>query len=180
MKYLLIRFVLPLFLLVAPQSAWAEVVVTFYSHELGSSFPHAFFTVKGKIDATGQEIDDSHGFTAANVTPALLWGSVKGKMEKPKPKYIASSDARFSITINDAQYETLNAFIAKWAAEPQKNYNLNKRNCIHFVMEAAATLGLNVNRESKFFKKPRSFLEEVKSLNPSVHPPVVAEAAAAS
>lgn len=168
---MLLRLFLPLFLLVAPQSAWAEIVVTFYSHELGSSFPHAFFTVKGKIDATGEEIDDNHGFTAVNVSPAVLWGSVKGKMEKLKPKYIESSDVRFSVTINDAQYAELTAFIDKWAAEPQKNYNLNRRNCIHFVMEAAATLGLNVNRESKFFKKPRSFLEEVKSLNPSLQEP---------
>ena len=170
MKFLLLRLVLPLLLVISPQAAWAEVVVTFYSHEFGSSFPHAFFTMKGKIDATGQEVDDSQGFTAVTVSPAVLWGSVHGKMEKLKPKYIASSDAQFSVTINDAQYTALAAFIEKWAAEPQKNYNLNKRNCIHFVMEAAATLGLNVNRKSKFFKKPRSFLVELKGLNPAVTP----------
>ena len=45
-----------------------------------------------------------------------------------------------------------------------KSYNLNKRNCVHFVMEAAALLGLSVNRNSKFFKKPKSFLFEVMRL----------------
>ena len=35
-------------------------------------------------------------------------------------------------------------------------------------MEAAALFGLNVNRKSKFFKKPKSFLSEVKELNPDV------------
>jgi len=37
---------------------------------------------------------------------------------------------------------------------------------VHFVMEAAALLGLSVNRNSKLFKKPKSFLIEVMRLNP--------------
>lgn len=171
MKSLLLRLLIPFLLALAPQSAWAEVLVTFYSHEFGSSFPHAFFTVKGNIDATGEAVDDNFGFTAVNVSPAILFGSVNGRMDKVRPKYLESSDQRFSITIDDTQYASLITFVKKWEAEPQKNYNLNRRNCIHFVMEAAATLGLNVNRKSKFFKKPRSFLEEVKSLNPDVQLP---------
>lgn len=163
-----LRIFLGLALLIAPHSAFAEVVVTFYSHELGDSFPHAFFTTKGKIDATGVEVDDNFGFTASAVSPAILFGSVNGKMDKATPKYIKSSDVRFSVTVNDADYAKLMAFVDQWAAQPQKNYNLNRRNCVHFVMEAAEILGLTVNRQSRLFKKPRSFLEEVKSLNPSL------------
>lgn len=171
LKAIILRIMLALALLAAPHSAFAEVVVTFYSHELGDSFPHAFFTTKGVVDAAGTAVDDNYGFTASAVSPAILFGSVNGKMDKATPKYIKSSDARFTLTVNDADYAKLMAFVEEWAAHPQKNYNLNRRNCVHFVMEAAAMLGLKVNRESKFFKKPRSFLEEVKSLNPGLATP---------
>lgn len=167
-KAAIVRMCLAVMLLIAPQSAWAEVVVTFYSHELGSSFPHAFFTTKGKIDETGTAVDANYGFTATSVTPAVLFGSVHGKMDIATPKYIAASDPRFSLTLKGADYARLMKFVDEWKAYPQKSYNLNRRNCIHFVMEAAAILGLKVNRESKFFKKPRSFLEEVKALNPQL------------
>ena len=163
-----LRIFLALALLFGSDSAFAEVEVTFYSHELGDSFPHAFFTTKGTIEATGAAVDDNYGFTASAVSPAILFGSVNGKMDKATPKYIKSSDVRFSLTVSDADYAKLMTFIEQWAAQPQKNYNLNRRNCIHFVMEAAEILGLKVNRQSKFFKKPRSFLEEVKSLNPEL------------
>ncbi len=165
-KTMILRLVAAFLFLAVPQSAWAEVVVTFYSHELGNSFPHAFFTVKGKIDATGQPVDDNFGFTAKNVTPAILWGSVAGRMDKVDAKYLKSSQQRFSVTVDDANYAKLIAFVRQWEAVPAaKSYNLGNRNCVHFVMEAAASLGLKVNRQSKYFKKPRSFLEEVKQLN---------------
>lgn len=168
MNRFLLRLLFPLLLALAPQCVRAEVVVTFYSHELGSSFPHAFITTKGKLDATGAVVDDNFGFTVVTVSPAILFGSVNGRMDKVDAKYLESSDPRFSVALSDADYARLLAFVKQWEAQPQKNYSLGKRNCIHFVMEAAATLGLKVNRESKFFKKPRSFLEQVKALNPGV------------
>ena len=57
------------------------------------------------------------------------------------------------------------AFVEEWRNLPGKSYNLGKRNCVHFAMEAAALLGLSVNRQSKFFKKPKSFILEVMKLN---------------
>lgn len=174
MKAMGLRIFLALALLFTPHSAFAEVMVTFYSHELGDSFPHAFFTTKGIVEASGTAVDDNYGFTASAVSPAILFGSVNGKMDKATPKYIKSSDARFTLTVSDADYAKLMTFVEQWAAEPQKNYNLNRRNCVHFVMEAAAILGLKVNRQSKFFKKPRSFLEEVKNLNPALQSAVPA------
>ena len=35
-------------------------------------------------------------------------------------------------------------------------------------MELAEVVGLKVDRKSKFFKKPKSFLLEVKGLNPGL------------
>lgn len=155
-------------MLVAPGVAQAEVDVTFYSHEFGSSFPHAFIVLKGTVDATGEVVDTAYGFTAKNLTPAILWGSVIGVVQTPKPDYIADSNPHFTVRVDDAGYAKLLAKVAEWRDRPQKSYNLNKRNCVHFAMETAETVGLKVNHKSKFFKKPRSFLEEVEALNPGV------------
>lgn len=148
--------------------ARAEVVVSFYSHDFGDRFPHAFIVLKGKIDATGEVIDVNYGFTASSVSPAILLGSVKGEVQTSKPDYIAKSDRQFDVTVDDATYARLMAKVAEWRDREQPSYSLNKRNCVHFVMELAEVVGLTVNRKSKLFKKPKSFLIEVKGLNPQL------------
>lgn len=155
-------------MLIAPGVAQAEVDVTFYSHEFGSSFPHAFIVLKGTVDATGEVVDTNYGFTAKNVSPAILFGSVIGVVESVEPKYIAGSNPHFTVRLDDAGYARLLAKVVEWRDRPQKSYNLGKRNCVHFAMEAAETVGLKVNRDSDYFKKPRSFLQEVERLNPEV------------
>ncbi|WP_447761103.1 hypothetical protein [Sphingopyxis panaciterrae] len=164
----LILFCLALFCtgLVAP--ARAEVVVSFYSHDFGDRFPHAFVVLKGQVDATGEAVDANYGFTATAVSPAILLGSVKGAVQALGADYIAKSDRQFSVTVDDAAYTRLMAKIAEWRDRKQPSYSLNKRNCVHFVMELAETVGLKVDRKSKYFKKPKTFLTEVKGLNPGV------------
>ena len=142
--------------------ARAEVVVSFYSHDFGDRFPHAFIVLKGKVDATGEVVDVNYGFTASSVSPAILLGSVKGEVQTSKPDYIAKSDRQFDVTVDDATYARLMAKVAEWRDREQPSYSLNKRNCVHFVMELAEVVGLTVNRKSKLFKKPKSFLIEVR------------------
>lgn len=149
-----------------PGPAHAEVMLTFYSREFGSSFPHAFYTLKGQVDATSQTVDTSYGFTAVSVSPAILMGAVKGRVETATVKYIKSSNSHFSVRLNDAEYAKVMTLIGKWRNLPGKSYSLNNQNCVHFTMETAAVLGLSVNRKSKFFKKPTSFMKELLALNP--------------
>ena len=156
-------------------SAWgapasAEVVVTFWSHDRDQNYQHAFLVMRGRIDATGEAVDTNIGFTARRLTPGLLWGSVQGQMERLSDGYVARATSRphFSVRLDDAGYARLQAFIARWAADRQPNYNLNRRNCIHFIMDAAATLGLSVNRRTGHLRDPKSFLEEVMRLNPGL------------
>ena len=148
--------------------ARAEVVVSFYSHDFGDRFPHAFIVMKGTLDATGEAVAANYGFTAVSVSPAILFGSVKGKVESSKPDYIEKSDRQFDVTVDDATYGRILAKVAEWRDREQPSYSLNKRNCVHFVMELAEVVGLQVNRKSKLFKKPKSFLIEVKGLNPGL------------
>ena len=157
-----------LVLAMATPPANAEVTATFYSHDFGDHFPHALVKLKGTVDSTGKAVDTNYGFTAVHTTPAILWGPVKGMIESKAAKYIADSNAHFTIVLSDAQYARLMALVEEWRAMPGKSYRLNDRNCVHFAMEAAALLGLQVNRKSKFFKKPKSFLLEVMRLNPGL------------
>lgn len=151
-----------------PAAANAEVTATFYSHDFGDHFPHALVKLNGTVDSTGEVVDTNYGFTAVNTTPAILWGPVKGMIESKDAKYIADSNAHFTLPLTDAQYSKLMALVEEWRTLPGKSYMLNSRNCVHFAMEAAALLGLQVNRKSKFFKKPKSFILEVMKLNPEL------------
>ncbi len=159
---------LALLLIISPAQARAEIIATFYSHDFGDHFPHAFFTLKGTVETTGEVIDTNYGFTAKTTSPAILLGSVTGIIETKETKYIKDSNAHFTLTLDDAQYQALIAHVEKWRNLPGKSYNLNKQNCVHFVMEAAALLGLTVNRKSKLFKKPKSFVLEMMTLNPGL------------
>jgi hypothetical protein len=154
-------------LLLAP-AALAAVQVHFYSREFGNQFPHAFVKVEGTLDGTGEKVSANYGFTAASISPAILMGSVKGYVQALKADYMAKADRKFTVTLDDAAYAKFLRKVAEWQDRKQPSYSLDKRNCVHFVMELAEVAGLKVNRASKFFKKPRSFLEELLSLNPGV------------
>lgn len=153
--------------------AWAAVTITFWSHEFGNSFPHAFFTLRGVPDAGGAPVDVNYGFTAKAVTPAILMGTVPGRLDIAKPGYIDGSDAQFSVTLTDAQYAEELKLIAAWDDKTgDGHYNLNKRNCIHFVKEAARIAGLTGLDQPKLMKKPRSYLLAVAAANPQAITPI--------
>ncbi|MDJ0277975.1 hypothetical protein QLH51_14330 [Sphingomonas sp. 2R-10] len=145
--------------------AHAAVTITFWSQEFGQNFPHAFFTFSGAPDSGGPALNESYGFTAKAITPALLMGSVGGRIDRPTPSYIARSNAHFSLVLSDAQYAAVRSLIVEWGAGGDSHYNLNRRNCVHFVAEAARRSGLQVVEERKLMKKPRSFVQSVERAN---------------
>lgn len=161
----LIQLMIFMAMALGPSVAHAEVQATFYSRDFGSYFPHAFVKLKGTVDSTGEVVDTNYGFTAVSTSPAVLMGSVKGMVETKDAKYIANSNAHFTLKLTDDDYAQLIVLVNKWRNLPGKSYNLNNRNCVHFAMEAAALLGVSVNRKSKFFKKPHSFMLELMRLN---------------
>ena len=146
--------------------AQAAVTITFWSHELGNSFPHAFFTLRGVPDAGGAPVDANFGFTAKSVSPALLMGPVAGKLDIARPTYIAGSDAQFSVVMTDAQYTAVLQLVDAWSeGKPDSVYRLGDHNCVHFVKEAARLVGLTALDQPKLMKKPRSYLKAVLADN---------------
>jgi hypothetical protein len=173
---LIARLILALVVLVAlPAGAEAAVEIAFYSRELGgNNFPHAFVVLRGTVDATGERVDTSLGFTAHSITPALLWGSVTGEVEIEGPHQIARSDRQFALTLSDDRYRQVMAVVEAWRHRPQPSYNLNHANCVHFVASLAEAAGLRVDYVQRLMKRPRSFLLHVRELNPGLAVPAAA------
>lgn len=137
---------------------WAAVSITFYSKELGASFPHAFVILEGVPDRGGARIEEDYGFTAKTVSPAILWGKVAGEViTDHSVSYVKGSDRHFTVTLTDPEYDKVMATIARWRAAKQPSYDLDKHNCVHFVAELAAAIGMAPDMR-KLMKKPRSFL----------------------
>ncbi len=148
----------------APVPAQAAVTITFWSHELGDDFPHAFFTLRGVPDAGGPPVDISYGYTLRNVSPAALFGPVPARLDLTTPGYMRRSDAQFSLTLTDAQYRDMVSLAYEWS-RPEVTYILNSRNCVHFTKEAARRLGLAGVDQPKLMKKPRSYMQALAAAN---------------
>jgi hypothetical protein len=149
-----------------PAAAPAAVRIIFYTKELGTSFPHAFVTMDGSLDRSGERIAVDFGFTAKTVSPAILFGRVSGEVISDHgSSYIRSSDKHFSMVLSDADYDKVMATVIRWRTLPQPSYDLDHRNCIHFVADIAASLGMAAPATGKLAKKPRSYLISLVAAN---------------
>lgn len=158
-----------LLLLLGHAPAAAAVEIAFYSRDAGGSrFPHAFIRLSGTLEATGQPVDTTFGFTARAITPAILFGSVSGQIIVEAPTQVARSDRQFTLTLTDAQYGAVLAVVERWRSRRQPSYHLNRRNCVHFVADLARAVGLRVENVDRLMKQPRAFLEHVRALNPQL------------
>jgi hypothetical protein len=163
------HFLAALLLLLAPAPALAAVEISFFSHEFGSNFPHAFITLTGTDDRTGRKIDANYGFTATHVSPAILFGPVKGEVfsrdSARDAKYLADSDRHFSFTLSGAELDSVMAVVGKWQGLKQPSYDLDRQNCVFFVADVAAKLGMRADTPKALMKKPRSYTEHLTRTN---------------
>ena len=56
-----------------------------------------------------------------------------------------------------------------WQNAPGKFYDLDKRNCIHFVGEIARLLGLKVDYPKKMLRRPKKWLNHIVAMNPQAN-----------
>jgi hypothetical protein len=148
-----------------PATADAAVEMTFYAREFGSQFPHGFVTLVGTPNRGGDRIDTSYGFTATHVTPAILFGSVRGEVEPVGDGYVRGSEPHFALVLSDDEYDRVMATVAHFRALPQPSYSLNRRNCVHFIAEVAAAVGMTATVPRNLSRRPRSFLESLIAAN---------------
>lgn len=162
--------ILPLMLAIVmglfPVSARAEIEVGFWTRELGLELPHAFFTMKGSVD--GKAVEETYGFTAKTITPALLWGPVPGRIDIASKGYMAASNRLWTVTVPDAAYPKLKALVQRYSAKPGSIYRMNQHNCVHFVADAAGTIGLRLPDGTGMMKRPTTYLMAIAAANKDV------------
>lgn len=158
-----------LLLLIAGQ-AWAEVTVTFYAHPgariRGGEllFPHAYVHAEGTVEATGEPVDWSAGFTAKSPGPQLLFVRGDGVVTAPDARYVDEGRPFLTLTVDDATWHALKARADWWNSPEGSVYDLRRRNCITFIADLARVVGLRTAAEPSM--KPGSFLEATAALNP--------------
>lgn len=149
-------------------SALAEVRLSFHSFNgsvLVGRYPHAFIVLEGEL-GNGQKVNENYGFTAKSVGPSVLNGPVEHDILIEQPKYIAATNRHFTVTISDAQYRRIVAEVKAWRDAPGKYYDLDTRNCIHFVGEMARIAGLKVEYPKDMLRRPKKWLNFITTLNP--------------
>ena len=151
--------------------ALADVQLSFHSFNgsvLFGRYPHTFVVLEGTLEETGQVVNENFGFTAKKVSTAILRGPVEHDILIEEPKYIAKTNRHFTITISDAQYQQVMAEMRAWRDAPGKYYDLDTRNCIHFVGEIARKMGLKVEYPKKMLRRPKKWLNHITELNPQL------------
>jgi len=155
----------------AGSPAAAAVTATFYAHSGNQIrggwllFPHAYVTLTGTVEATGEVVDEAVGFTAKFPGPQLLLFSGPGIVERPDALYLSEGRAYLTLEISDAAFEAVMARIAHWRSPEGSTYSLRRRNCINFVAEIARTVGLLTAAENTL--SPNAFLTGTAALNPA-------------
>lgn len=160
-----------IFALVWSGPAFAAVEIHFHSFNgsvLWGRYPHTFVVLEGTLDETGRVINENYGFSARNVTPAILSGPVEHMVLAESEKNIKSTNRHFSITLSDAQYIKVIKLVQSWQQAPGKFYDLEKRNCIHFVGEIARLLGLKVDYPDNMLRRPKKWLNHISAMNPQL------------
>lgn len=156
-------------LLATAQPAEAKVRVSFHSFNgsvVFGRYPHTFVVFEGTLEETGQAINENFGFTAKTVSPAILNGPVAHMIWVEEAKWIGKTNRHFTLTVDDETYRKMRAEVEAWRNAPGKFYDLETRNCIHFVGKIAQLGGLKVDYPKDLLRKPRSWLNRLSSLNP--------------
>lgn len=153
---------LALILLLWAPAARAAVEIGFHSREFGRTFPHAFIVLSGTLESTGERIDANYGFTVRNrIGPSVLLGSVQGQVVSEGPEEVARGSRHFALTLSDEEYRRVMAVVDRWRTLPQPSYHLDRRNCVFFVAEIAAALGLGAEPVAGLMRRPGAFLDRV-------------------
>lgn len=156
--------------LAVAQVAQAQVRLTFHSFNgsvLIGRYPHTFISMDGTM-ADGTQVRENYGFSSKSGGPEVLAGPVAHEILVEKDRWLAKTNRHFTVPLADAQVAQVRAEVARWRDAPGKYYDLDNRNCIHFVGAMARIVGLKVDFPAKLIRKPRAWLNHITALNPQL------------
>ena len=152
-------------------AAQADVRLTFHSFNgsvFAGRYPHTFVSMEGELD-DGTTIHENYGFSAKHASPAVLTGPVEHIVMVEKDKWLEETNRHFTVTIDDAKYWAIRKEVARWRDAPGKYYDLDTRNCIHFVGAIAQMVGVKVDYPDDMLRKPKAWLNRIVARNPALH-----------
>ena len=150
--------------------AQADVQVHFHSFNgsmFGGRYPHTFVVFDGTL-ANGERVYENYGFSAKTAGPNVLTGPTTHVVMSEKERYIRTTNRHFTLTVSDATYQRMKAEVIAWRDAPGKFYDLDSRNCIHFVGRMAELAGLRVEFPRNMLRKPKAWLNYLTGLNPQL------------
>ena len=165
-----LRNVVILFALAWSSMAAAAVEITFHSFNgsvFAGRYPHTFVSMTGTLE-DGTSVKENFGFSAKRATPAVLRGPVEHIVMTEKEKWLTKTNRHFTLSMTDAQYRKVKKLIAEWRDAPGKFYDLDTRNCIHFVGEIGRIMGLKVEYPDDMLRRPKKWLNHITALNPKL------------
>lgn len=170
-----LRHFLVLLALAWSSLAAAEVQITFHSFNgsvFAGRYPHTFISMEGTLE-DGTAIKENYGFSAKRATIAVLRGPVEHIIMTEKEKWLTKTNRHFTLTMDDAQYWKVRKLVSEWRDAPGKFYDLDTRNCIHFVGEIGRILGLKVAYPEDMLRKPKAWLNHITKMNPVLRAEVI-------
>ena len=170
LRRLLVTIALVLASLGVSTPALAEVTVHFHSFNgsvLWGRYPHTFVVFEGELD-DGTKVDENYGFSAISSVEAMTNGPSRHMILNETPSTIAQTNRHFSVEVSDAQYRRLRAEVIAWRDYPGRYYDLDERNCIHFVARMAQLVGLRADVPSEYLRRPKAWLNYVTRRNPQL------------
>ena len=150
--------------------ALAEVQVHFQSFNgsvLWGRYPHTFVIFEGTL-ANGTRVNENYGFSARNSAEAITQGPAQHMILTETPATIAQTNRHFSVTISDQTYRRMRAEVIAWRDYPGRYYDLDERNCIHFVARMAQLAGLRADVPGEYIRRPKAWLNYITRRNPQL------------
>ncbi len=149
----------------------AQAAVTIYFHSFNGSvvwgrYPHALVVFEGTLDETGERIHENFGFSATSSMGAISGRPTRHTMLREDDVQIARTNRHFGVELTDAQYHALREEVDRWENHPGLYYDLDERNCIHFVARLAEMIGLHAEVPERFLRRPKAWLNYITGLNP--------------
>ena len=157
-------------------AAMAEVQIHFHSFNgsvlFGSRYPHTFFVLEGTLE-DGTQVNENYGFSARRANLSVLDGPVEHMVLSESERNVRRTNRHFSLAINDEQYHAIIAEVRRWQNAPGRYYDLETRNCIHFVGTIAAMLGVTIEYPDNMLRRPKKWLNHITSINPQLGAEVI-------
>lgn len=151
--------------------AMAAVTVHFHSFNgsvLWGRYPHTFVIFEGTLDGNGEKVHENFGFSAKYTSQAITSGPAEHEIIVEDEDTIPDTNRHFSVRVSDAQYRALRAEVERWRNHPGRYYDLDERNCIHFVAAIAQMLDIKADVPENYLRRPKAWLNYVTRNNPQL------------